>query len=81
MYANKTKNLEKSWETLTTAGPIPKHMESVDAVGRFHLTTGHDVLGVYLHWLGLVADEACLLCDYSRIDSNHLLQCIDTMNI
>ncbi|GFW12633.1 reverse transcriptase [Trichonephila clavipes] len=42
---------------------------------RFRLTTGHDVLRVYPHWLDLAANEACLLCGHSRMDGDYLLQC------
>ncbi|GFV53034.1 reverse transcriptase [Trichonephila clavipes] len=45
------------------------------AVVLFHLTTGHDFLGVYLHLLGLAADEACRLRSHARMDGDHLLQC------
>ncbi|GFV17892.1 hypothetical protein TNCV_3409381 [Trichonephila clavipes] len=41
---------------------------------RFHLTTGHDFLGAYLHWLGVTANESCLICVYARMDGDHLLQ-------
>ncbi|GFS81336.1 uncharacterized protein TNCV_1225211 [Trichonephila clavipes] len=58
---HKTKSLGKPWETLGTVGPIPRHLERDDGVARFRLTTGHDFLGVYLHWLGPDADEACPL--------------------
>ncbi|GFV07925.1 hypothetical protein TNCV_256821 [Trichonephila clavipes] len=33
--------------TLTTVGPVPKHLERAEAVARFR----HDFLTVYLHWL------------------------------
>ncbi|GFX40679.1 hypothetical protein TNCV_1218021 [Trichonephila clavipes] len=47
------------WETLATVmGPIPRHLERAEAVARFFLTTGHDFLGVYLHLLGVAANEA-----------------------
>ncbi|GFY19737.1 reverse transcriptase [Trichonephila clavipes] len=71
----KTKSFGKSWETLATVGPISRHLERVEAVTRFCLTTGHDFLGVYLHWLGVAANEACPLCGYARMYGNHLLQC------
>ncbi|GFT81190.1 reverse transcriptase [Trichonephila clavipes] len=50
-------------------------LEKAEAVAPFRLTTGHDFLGVYLHWLGLAAVEACPLCGYARMDDDHLLQC------
>ncbi|GFX37671.1 reverse transcriptase [Trichonephila clavipes] len=34
-----------------------------------------DFLEVYLHWIGLAADEACPLCSHVRMDGDHLLQC------
>ncbi|GFU15776.1 uncharacterized protein TNCV_2367451 [Trichonephila clavipes] len=55
----KTKSSGKPWKTLTTVGPIPRHLERAEAVARLHLTTGHDFLGVYLHWLGVAANETC----------------------
>ncbi|GFS55999.1 reverse transcriptase [Trichonephila clavipes] len=70
----------KPWETLVTVGPIPRHLERADAVARFRLTTGHDFLGVYLHWLGVAANEACPTCDHARMDDDHLLQCTGSMN-
>ncbi|GFV49427.1 uncharacterized protein TNCV_1635011 [Trichonephila clavipes] len=51
----KTKSFGKPWETLPTVGPILRHLERTEAVAYFHLTTGHDFLEVYLHWLGVVA--------------------------
>ncbi|GFW66728.1 reverse transcriptase [Trichonephila clavipes] len=45
------------------------------ALGNHSLTTGHDFLGVYLHWLGVAANEACPLCDHARMDGDYLLQC------
>ncbi|GFX87968.1 reverse transcriptase [Trichonephila clavipes] len=57
----KTKSFGKPWETLDHCGPIP------EAVASFRLTTGHDLLEVYLHWLGVAANEA--------MDGKHLLQC------
>ncbi|GFS73523.1 reverse transcriptase [Trichonephila clavipes] len=62
-------------ETLATVGPILKHLERVKAVDRFRLTNGHDFLGVYLHWLGVAANEACPICGHARMDRDHLLQC------
>ncbi|GFW98887.1 reverse transcriptase [Trichonephila clavipes] len=77
----KTKNLGKPWETLATVGSIPKHMERAEAVDRFRLTTGHEFLGVYLHWLGLAANEACPICGHARMDGDHLLHnALDSMN-
>ncbi|GFU44665.1 reverse transcriptase [Trichonephila clavipes] len=68
----KPKSFEKPRETLATVGPIPRHLERAEAVARCHLTTGHDLLGVYLHWLGVVANEAC---GHARMDGDHLHQC------
>ncbi|GFT24886.1 reverse transcriptase [Trichonephila clavipes] len=56
-------------------GSIPRHLGRVKAVAHFLLTTGHDFLGVYLHWLGLAANETCPLCGHARMDGDHLLQC------
>ncbi|GFX66138.1 uncharacterized protein TNCV_4102781 [Trichonephila clavipes] len=64
----------KPWETMVTVGPVQQHLERAEAVARFHLTTGHDFLGVYIHWLGLAADEVYPLCDHARMESDHLLQ-------
>ncbi|GFY29482.1 reverse transcriptase [Trichonephila clavipes] len=71
----KTKSFEKPWETLATVSPILRHLKRAEAVARFHPTTGHDLLGVYLHWLGVAANEACPLCGFARMDGDHLLQC------
>ncbi|GFY04719.1 reverse transcriptase [Trichonephila clavipes] len=56
-------------------GSISRHLERVKAVDHFRLTIGHEVLGVYLHWLGLAADEACTICGHARMDGDHLLEC------
>ncbi|GFU78287.1 reverse transcriptase [Trichonephila clavipes] len=57
-----------------SVGPIPRHLRRAEAVACFRLTTGHNFFGVYLHWLGLAADEACPLCGCARRDGDHLLQ-------
>ncbi|GFX35144.1 hypothetical protein TNCV_2330841 [Trichonephila clavipes] len=31
-------------------GLIPRHLERAEALTPFHQTTGHDFLGVYIHW-------------------------------
>ncbi|GFV15834.1 reverse transcriptase [Trichonephila clavipes] len=72
--AQKTKSLGKPWKTLVTVGPFPRHLERAEAIARFRLTTGHDFWGVYLHWLGMVFDEACPLCSHVRMHGDHLLQ-------
>ncbi|GFT85164.1 reverse transcriptase [Trichonephila clavipes] len=71
----KTKSFGKPWETLATVCPIPRHLERAKAVACFRLTTGHDFLGVYLHWLGVAANEVCPICGHARMDDDHLLQC------
>ncbi|GFW51362.1 reverse transcriptase [Trichonephila clavipes] len=71
----KTKSLGKPWKTLATVGPIPRHLERVEAIARFRLTTEHDFSRVYLHCLDVAANEACLLCGYARTDNDYLLQC------
>ncbi|GFU64628.1 reverse transcriptase [Trichonephila clavipes] len=68
----KTKSFGKPWKTV---GPITRHLERAEAVARFRLTTRHDCLRVYLHWLGLAANEAFPLCDHARMDGDHQLQC------
>ncbi|GFW89948.1 reverse transcriptase [Trichonephila clavipes] len=70
------KSFGKPWENLVTVCPIPRHLERAEVVARFRLTTGHDFLGVYLHWLGVAASEACTICGHARMDGDHLLQCI-----
>ncbi|GFS71652.1 reverse transcriptase [Trichonephila clavipes] len=70
----KTKSFRKPWETLATVSPISRHLERAEAVARFRLTTRHYFLGVYLHWLGVAANEACPLCGHARMDSDHLLR-------
>ncbi|GFU33418.1 reverse transcriptase [Trichonephila clavipes] len=42
-----------------TGDPIPRHMERAETAARFRVTTGHVFLRVYLHWLGVAANEAC----------------------
>ncbi|GFW75772.1 reverse transcriptase [Trichonephila clavipes] len=54
---------------MENSGPNP------EAVSRFRLITGHDFLGVYLHWLGVTANEACPLYGHARMDGDHILQC------
>ncbi|GFV81688.1 reverse transcriptase [Trichonephila clavipes] len=71
----KTKSFGEPWETLATVGPIPRHQKRAEAVARFRPTTGHDFLGVYFHWFGLAANEACPLCGHARMEGDHLLQC------
>ncbi|GFT75555.1 reverse transcriptase [Trichonephila clavipes] len=60
---------------LWSLGPISRHLERAEVVACFRLTAGHDLLGVYFHWIGLAANEACPLCGYARMDGGHLLQC------
>ncbi|GFV15734.1 reverse transcriptase [Trichonephila clavipes] len=75
IVTQKTKSLGKPWEILATVSSIQRHLERAKAVTRFRLTSGHDFLGVYLHWLGLAANEACTLCGHARVDGDHLFQC------
>ncbi|GFV36739.1 reverse transcriptase [Trichonephila clavipes] len=70
----KTTALE-SHEKLATVGPIPRPPKRAEAVAHFRLTTGHDLLEVYLHWLDVAADESCPLLGHVRMDGEHLLQC------
>ncbi|GFV78316.1 reverse transcriptase [Trichonephila clavipes] len=56
---------------------ISRHLGTVEAIARFHLSTGHDFLGVYHHRFGLAADEACPLYGRARMDGDHLLQCTE----
>ncbi|GFW86822.1 reverse transcriptase [Trichonephila clavipes] len=68
------KKLGNSWETFVQCGSNPE-TPGAKTVARFHLTTGHDFLGEYFHWLHLVADEAYPLCGHAGMDGDHLLQC------
>ncbi|GFY27431.1 reverse transcriptase [Trichonephila clavipes] len=70
----KTKSFGKPWETLATAGPIPRHLERAKTVASFRLTTGHNLLEVYLHWLRGTANVSCPLCGHARMDGDHLPQ-------
>ncbi|GFX35495.1 reverse transcriptase [Trichonephila clavipes] len=72
-----TNILGKPLETPVIVGPIPRHLERADAAARFRLTTEHDFLGVYLHWLDLVDEVACPLYGHARMDGDHLLQCTE----
>ncbi|GFX20837.1 hypothetical protein TNCV_78921 [Trichonephila clavipes] len=60
---------------MTIVGSIPRHLERAETVLRFHLTIGHDFMGVNRHWLGLAADEACPLYGHVIMNGDHLLQC------
>ncbi|GFU79966.1 reverse transcriptase [Trichonephila clavipes] len=75
IVTQKTKSLGKASKTLVTVGPIPRHLERAEAIDGFRLTTGHNFMGVYLHWLSLAADETCPLCDHARMYGDILLQC------
>ncbi|GFV73421.1 reverse transcriptase [Trichonephila clavipes] len=71
----KTESLGKPWKT-AYCGPNPEApLERAEVVARFRLTTGHEFLGVYLHWLGVAANEAYPLCGHARMDGDILLQC------
>ncbi|GFY28897.1 hypothetical protein TNCV_4720281 [Trichonephila clavipes] len=49
---------------LATVSPIPRHLERAEADARFRLTTGHDFLGVYFHWL---CHSGHLYCGHARM--------------
>ncbi|GFV10686.1 reverse transcriptase [Trichonephila clavipes] len=73
----KTRSLEKPWETLAIVGAIPRLLKRDEAVACFRLPLD---MCTYLyeytfHWLGLAAYESCPLCGHARMDSNHLRQC------
>ncbi|GFY16507.1 reverse transcriptase [Trichonephila clavipes] len=70
-----TKSFGKSWETLVTVEPILRHQKRAEAVACFRLTNGDDFLGVYIHPLGLAADEAFSLSGHARMNGDYLLQC------
>ncbi|GFT12811.1 uncharacterized protein TNCV_5095441 [Trichonephila clavipes] len=75
IVTQKTKSIGKPWETQATVSPIPRYLERAEAVARFHLTTEHDFLRVYFHWLDLAANNACPICGHTQMDGDHLLQC------
>ncbi|GFW13821.1 reverse transcriptase [Trichonephila clavipes] len=73
----RTKN-QKSWKAIGNLDhfeSIPRYLERAEAPARFRLITGHDFLGVYLHWLGLSAEVVCPQRGHARMDEDHLLQC------
>ncbi|GFU05320.1 hypothetical protein TNCV_3262641 [Trichonephila clavipes] len=70
----RVRGLENIWETLTTVDRILSHLERAQAVARFHLTTVHEIMVVYIHWLDLNADKVGPLCGHVRMDGVHLLQ-------
>ncbi|GFV10291.1 uncharacterized protein TNCV_3439771 [Trichonephila clavipes] len=45
MASPKIKNHGKTWETLATVGPIPRHLERAEAFAQFRLTIRHNVFG------------------------------------
>ncbi|GFT96268.1 uncharacterized protein TNCV_3907061 [Trichonephila clavipes] len=61
-------------------GPMPRHLERTDAAVHFRLTIGQDVLGVYLPWLGLAADEACPLAIMTGWMVTTCFNALDSMN-
>ncbi|GFV99902.1 reverse transcriptase [Trichonephila clavipes] len=65
---SKTKNLE----SIGNSGHFGLNPE---VVTHFRLTTEHDFLRVYLHWLGVAANGACPICGHARMDGDQLLQC------
>ncbi|GFW43265.1 reverse transcriptase [Trichonephila clavipes] len=77
MHCNDPKNEEfgKAMGNSGHCGPNPEAPERAEAVVRSYLTTAHICLGVYLHRLGVVANEACPICGHISMDGNHLLQC------
>ncbi|GFV99472.1 uncharacterized protein TNCV_5078361 [Trichonephila clavipes] len=76
--AQKTKSYGKPWETLTTVGTIPRHLERANAVARFHLTTGHEFLAVYLHWLGLAAAHSAAMPEWMATTCSNALDLMNT---
>ncbi|GFV96861.1 uncharacterized protein TNCV_4350741 [Trichonephila clavipes] len=66
----KTKSFGMPWGTLATVGPIQMYLERAEAAARFRVATGHDFLGVYLHWFGVAANEACPICNHAIMDGD-----------
>ncbi|GFS75243.1 histone-lysine N-methyltransferase SETMAR [Trichonephila clavipes] len=69
----KIKHKPRALSTLATVGPIPRHLERIEAVACFRQTTGHDFWEYT--FTGLAANESCLLCGHARMDGGHLLRC------
>ncbi|GFV73579.1 reverse transcriptase [Trichonephila clavipes] len=70
----KTKSFGKPLEILTIVDAIPRHLKRAEAIAHFHLFTGHDFLGIYLHLLGMAANEACPLDGHAGMNGDHLFQ-------
>ncbi|GFV30789.1 reverse transcriptase [Trichonephila clavipes] len=68
----KIKSLGKPWSLWVL---YEKPGESRGCCTLLPITTGHNFMEVYLHWLDLAADEACPLCCRVRMNSSPLLQC------
>ncbi|GFY07814.1 hypothetical protein TNCV_4287501 [Trichonephila clavipes] len=59
--------------TLRTAKrAVPRHLERPEAVDHFYLLTGHPVLGVHLHRVGLAPDEASPYHGHDRMDGAYI---------
>ncbi|GFX85938.1 reverse transcriptase [Trichonephila clavipes] len=65
------RSFRKPWKTLATVDPTGESR----GFCRFGLTTRHDILDIYLHRLGVAANNACPICGHARKDGELLLQC------
>ncbi|GFT40044.1 hypothetical protein TNCV_2170691 [Trichonephila clavipes] len=65
------------WKAMGNSGHCGSNPEAPGESLDCCLTTGHDLLEVYLFWLGFAANKAFPLCGHTRMDGNHLFQCTE----
>ncbi|GIY90702.1 reverse transcriptase [Caerostris darwini] len=75
-----SKNTTKGGNSLATGNRIPMHLERVEAVPRFRLTTGHDYLPAHLHRIGLASDGIRSLCGIANMDGDSLRNCTELID-
>ncbi|GFU98424.1 uncharacterized protein TNCV_3652551 [Trichonephila clavipes] len=76
----KRKSFGKPWETLATLDTIPRHLGRAEAVACFRLTTGHDFLGVYIHWLAWLLTRPASSATISEWKATTYFNALDSMN-
>jgi ribonuclease HI len=69
----------KPWQNIVTGGGKPPRYENRKvSSAQLRLDTGHDLLGVHLHKLGIVRSSVCSLCGKEEQNRSHLFRCDKT---